>query len=641
VGNLSSTERRAGGGRAPSQILPQARGGYWACLIAFFVLVTALFTYPLLLHLGDSIPGAPALDAFDQWYEVWWLKHSLFEQGISPTFNPDIFYPYGYPMLAARHNALANSILTLPLSLAAGATVAYNLVSLATFVLSALGAYLLAFYHTRRRTAGVVAGIVFAFCQYRIFALNTGHFPPLGTQWFPFLFLYLEKTMRVRQKAAAVMSALFYSLSALASLYYVPMAGIVVVLYVLVRARPWRAYWISPRFWYCIVTFGATVLVLCGPLLYPTLQLHLSGRYAPIPIQGTWISASPLDFLVPNVFHPLFGKYVLPHYVRNSHGNFVSLGVIPLVLMVIGLWRNRARFASVYKWLVVLSILLAMGPVLQLGGRPVYLAVPSLVEKAFTLAMTFMSKRLALNATTFYWELWVKDAIYIPLPNMLLYWFVPFFNLANYVSRFGVFAAMATAVLAGAGAARLIDAMRGDRFSNWHRPALTALLVGLLLFELFPAPLPFGLSALRPQSADEWLAKQEGDFAVMKYPLAMALLGTAHWSTVIHGKKIVYGYGSFVPRTFTDNLELLTQFPAARSLSLLRQWGVRYVLVYPLAYGGAWPGLSAQIEASPELRQVIDLQEAARWSGDRVLGHLPGYEPWFVADRVVIYEIVK
>jgi hypothetical protein len=614
----------------------------WVLPLACFLVISILMNYPVVTHLGDSVPGLP-MDNFDFVHEIFWWKYSLFQPGASPFVDPRIFYPYGYPMIAARHSTSVNTLLTVPLSLVTNEVVAYNGLVLFSFVFSALGAYLLAFYLTRSRLAGLVAGVVFAFCPYRTFALHCGLLNVLQTQWLPFLFLFVEKTIRDRRPKSGFCSGFFYALTMLSGLQYALMTLVVMVIYVLVRARPWRAYLADRRVWTCLLIFASTVLTVAGPVLYPSVLLHLTHTYGSLTIQASGISASPTDFLMPSVFHPLWSKYLIPYYVRNSHTSFVALGVVPLVLMLVALWRNRSRSVRVYGLLLASSILLALGPNLQVGGQTVYIPVPSLIERAFTGVMTFLSKHVALNPTRFYWTLWVKDAIYVPLPSMLLYLFVPFFHLMNYPVRFAVFAALAIAVLAGAGISRLFvrlcSQVQGVSRS-WSRACLTLVVIGVILFEYLAVPPPFGMCKIRPQPTDEWLAKRPGDFAIMKYPLSRAFQGTSNYGVQVHGKNIVYGYGSFIPRTFRDQMDVLDRFPEPDCVDLLKEWGVRYVLLYSQSYGQAWAGLEQNVAANHTLRYVTTIQEEPIWTGDRLLKYLPEQSWLFVVDTVYVYEIV-
>ena len=609
----------------------------WIVVVALFTGLALVMTYPLVLVLGKAMAGPPG-DNFEYLYEVWWLKQALFERHTSPFFNRDLFYPFGYQVITARHHSLLSTVLSLPLSLLSNTVVAYNTVSLLSFVLSAVGMYLLVFYLTRSRAAGVISGIIFAFCPYRLFRLHVGHLPLLQTQWFPFLFLYIERTIQNPRPSQACMSGLFYALIVFSSPYYAYMVLIPLLVYVLVRARPWRRYWLGRDFWACILIFVGMALATAGPLVYSLAKMYAKGHAVLSPVQGTWISASPVDFFVPSFLQPLWGKYLLSYYIRCSHENIVSLGVIPLLLTAVALWRSRSRPAVVYSVVFATSFILALGPFLRWGRGPLYLPVPSWLERGFTVVMTLLGKRLALNPTNFYWKLWVKDSIYVPLPTLLLYLFLPFFTPMSYPSRFAIFATLAVSVLAGIGASRLLlHRNPGKPGTGW---CLAVLVAGLILFEFAAVPPPFGMSVVRAQPVDQWLAAQQDDSTVMLYPLDKAITGPALYATAIHGKRVAYGYGGLYPRAFVEKMPVLSHFPAEECIALLKQWGVRYILVCSTSYGESWPQLERSIAASPQLRYVTKIQQEPVSRGDRLLRQIPEYSAWFVVDQVFIYEIV-
>ncbi len=107
-----------------------------------YVLLALVMTYPLVLHLGSSIPG----DGFDGWqnyWNLWWVKTALLDLHQSPYFTHYLYYPAGYSLLFHTLN-IFNSFLSLPVQLAWGLAASYNFVVLFSFVMGGYGAYLLA-----------------------------------------------------------------------------------------------------------------------------------------------------------------------------------------------------------------------------------------------------------------------------------------------------------------------------------------------------------------------------------------------------------------------------------------------------------------------------------------------------------------
>jgi hypothetical protein len=249
-------------------------GVCWA-ITGAFAMLSAAMTWPMVAHLGTRVLGPPAPgDSFYYLFLLRWLKDGVFGKVAASRllWNPNMFYPYGYN-LALSETTLSNTLLALPLTALLGEVVAYNLVLFASFVLSGLGAYLLVLRHTRNRSAAFLSGVVFAFSPYRLSHLGAGHLPLMGTQWLPFLLLYLDKTVGELRMSNAALAALFYVLGALSSWYYAYMFALAGLTFVLLRSRPWRKHLFERRFMLRAVVFVLAVVLSVGPLADLCLSL--------------------------------------------------------------------------------------------------------------------------------------------------------------------------------------------------------------------------------------------------------------------------------------------------------------------------------------------------------------------------------
>ncbi len=222
-----------------SQRMGSAQTRFW--VLVLFVILSLLMTYPLVLHLRTAVPGPP-WDNFVWLYDLWWFRHSIVDLGQWPTYNPGIFYPYGYD-LRLSETMLANKVLIAPILFWGDEVLAYNVLLLLGFILTGYATYLLLAYLTGNPYAAVVGGAIFAFCPYRMHAMAAGWLPLLSTQWIPLTFLYLERTLRERKARYALAAGLFRALNILSSWYYLYVVGAFAVIYVLVRLWPWRMAW--------------------------------------------------------------------------------------------------------------------------------------------------------------------------------------------------------------------------------------------------------------------------------------------------------------------------------------------------------------------------------------------------------------
>ncbi len=609
------------------------------------MVLTPIMTYPQVLHLAEAVPGPP-WDNFVWLYDIWWFKHALFDAQVSPWFNPQMFHPFGYDV-GLSETILASKSLGLPITFLAGEVVTFNVLVLVSFVLSGLAMYLLVFRLTGNAGVGILSGAIYAFAPYRVHALAAGWIPLLPTQWLPLTVFYVDKALGERKARPGAMAGLFAALCALSSWYYAYMLAVMLPVYVLVRARPWRASLRDPGMWRALAAFAVVVVFLTGPIAARAIGLG-SATWS-LGYADRW-SASLDDFLLPNVYHPLWGDIFLAarsevrEYPWYAPG-FIYLGIVPLGLAACAALRSPTRAVQSALVIGLSSSVLALGTTLHVFGRRVYLPVPAVVEEGFSRLMIVLAGKWALYRAT-YSSLRAANAIPIPLPGFLAYLFLPLFSAMRHWYRFGIITTLAVAILAGVGAAWLLP-----RLARRWQPFALATLVLLVLLDFLPAPLPYGLSYTTTQPVDRWLAAQDGDFAIMQFPLVRALNGPMLYRSIVHGKKMAYAHGTFYPPAYVEAEKTLGRFPEAAALDMLASWGVRYVLVGSRSYaegwgdlpGQTWEAVSDAINASGRLRLAQVFREEEFWRHERVSAILRHELPPvpISADEVYVYELVR
>jgi hypothetical protein len=582
------------------------------------------------------------IDSFEYLYKVWWYKHALFDLQVSPFFDPSIFYPFGYHV-AMTELTLSNIIPALPLTAFFGEVIAYNLTMLSSFALSGLGMYLLVFHLCGSKMAGLVSGVVFAFCPYRMAQIGGGHLPLMGTQWLPLLLLYLDRMITRRRGMDAFMAGLFYALGALSAWYYAYMFAMAGILYVLLRGKPWKESLFRREFALCAVIFALVTLVLVGLPLLQVVSAQMGGsRWWSLQYVDRF-SASPLDFVYPNVLHPLWGHWLMTRYRQGIPESILYLGLTPLALSLIALRHQKGRTRRAVAWMSLAFAVLALGTTLHWRNAPLYVAVPDWLERIFTIGMNLLTKRLALYPISSY-SLRMEGAVYLPLPALLLYLYLPFFNSMRVWSRFGLITVFGVSVLAGMGLLELHSRIKyGTARVNClgvRQLVVTASVVLVVLLEFAAFPYALGTSSTQARPVDQWLAAQDGDFTIMEYPLIKAVSGRSLYSIRTHGKRIGFGQSTLFPEYFVEHRPVLEQFPSRDSIALLEQWEVRYVLVGARSYGTEWPEIERDLASSPDLRHVLSLDDLPIYEGDRVLHLMPGAERTFIVDRIHVYEVL-
>jgi hypothetical protein len=208
--------------------------------------------------------------------------------------------------------------------------------------------------------------------------------------------------------------------------------------------------------------------------------------------------------------------------------------------------RFRSSEARFYGYLLGLSFLLSLGPIIHFNGR----------EIAYG-------------------------------PYLLLYKWVPGFDGLRVPARLVVMMHLAVSVLAGYGLAWLL----GRIHSSGKRLLLGSGFALLVLIEYasFPISMPSVPVGRDFPQVYTWLAQQPGDFAILEIPLPnrpeeifqdapYVFFSTYHW------KKLVNGYSGFIPPGYTRLYqEELRDFPSEETLRRIQQLGVHYVIVH-LAY---------------------------------------------------------
>jgi len=618
--------------------------GEHALALALFALTSVIMTWPLVAHLNTAVPGPPG-DNLEYVWKMWWFKRALLDFGQSPMFNPDVFYPVGYP-LALSETTVVHTVLGIPLTALWGEIAAYNLVSLGSFVLAGLGTYLFLRFVGCGFASAICGGLIYAFCPYRMSHLSAGHLPLLGTGWMPLLLLGIEKVVRAPSWRRGVSVGLCYGMLSLSSWYYAVIGGLLALAYVLVRCRPWKSRLLRWSLIRAMLLAGVVALLVIAPMALPVAQQYARGEASydySLAYVDRW-SSSPLDYLWPNAMHPVWGSALTNAYYQNINENLLYLGAVALALAAIGLarrWRQEPTRAVLV--IGVAALALSFGTSLHIGGAPVYLRVPPAVEYQFSRLMYVLTGRLALNKVD-YGSMRRAGEIMLPMPGLLAYLFLPLANAMRVWTRFGVVVVLAVSAFAGLG----VDALL-DRRTRVERAALSAMIAILLLVDFWVAPAPFGHTRVVAQPVDRWLSQQP-KAAIVSYPYEKTWYGWMLYPQRVSGQSIAYGYGTFTPSAFREHAEVLADWPSQQALDRLQALGIRYVLAGAASYGDDWPRVSIAMR-DLGLEVVSSFEDEPIYYGDRLLAQVrpsedvpstelvSGDKSMYLTDTIYVYSV--
>ncbi len=596
-------------GRADALMTPTNRSklSVLVLIVLFFAVSTIVMTYPLSIHPATCVPnlGDPLLFA----WMLSWLTDAIVAHPFD-LFQANAFFPFP-DTLAFTDAPLGMLPIAAPVIWLTGNPVlAVNIASLAGFFLSGLGAYLLSWHLTRNVGAGVIAGIVFAFCPYRF--AHLGHLQLLTAQWIPLALFFLHRGLEGRRRRDFFGFGACFVLEMLSSIYYALYLTLAVALFALYFAA------ISPR--RHAVEFLlklAAVSVCAGLVLIPYFQPYWR-------VQKTYGLHRPLSDLI--LFSADLRDYlaVPPGNIVGGVG-FVSAspehclfpGLGPILFAVIGLFiipprRNRAGLAH------------EEGGISSEPEPQPWFRLNISQSQGFYLALAACGFVLSLGPTLQVFG----HQTGITLPYIIIYNYVPGFDALRSVSRFGVMVFMAIAILAGEGFDRIVDGMSLGRLGRWSRIVVTGAMAFMVMSEYASFPVNFKSIEVGPQvpRVYRWLAHQEPGEAVLEFPFAPNLQTNARYEyfSAYHRRLIVNGYSGFFPPQYREMISILWQFPAGDSVGLLRAVGADLLIIHEDRYRpDEYKKLHSQMAANPELLAVQSFgrdhvyRVRARTGGDR------------------------
>lgn len=499
--------------------------------LLLYILATAVLLFPLSLELADHVPDWG--DPLENTWALAWGGRALLTNPLE-LYNANIFYPYPNS-LAFSESQLASAVLGLPILLATNNPIlAYNFVFFAAFVLSGFNMYLLAYDVTKQRGGALVAGFAFAFWAYKFNHIS--HINLVTLQWLPLVLLALRRSLTQDRLIFPILFAVTLILQALSSWYAALMTLLAVALYIVYELVVQRRKW-NVRRWVTFAVCFALALAPIALIALPYFQVSRELDFSRSLQDAERFSARPLSFVSVSTFNWLY-QDLLPKAV----GEALFPGALVVLFAILGLGKKYA-FADRAFWIfgILFFGLVAFGPIFQL-----------------TSTLEFPS----------------------PLYR-LLYEVVPGFQGTRAPARFFVIGMLGLCLLAANGF-RSLTSHLSPRISN----ALLVLALGVLAIEYAALPIrtvPIEANAQIPP-VYAWL-KQQPAGNVIELPILpgeIEPITRAMYFSIDHGRATPLGYASFIPTTQNDFLNTLNtalETPSSRVTNLLREFGVRYVIV--------------------------------------------------------------
>ncbi len=481
------------------------------------MLLAVLHTWPLTLSPGYY----SRLDSADANLNTWaiaWVAHTL-PGHPGQLFDAPIFHParltfaYSEPLIV--QGMLAKPVL----ALGGSPVLAYNLVLLAGFVLTAFAASLLVLGLTGEFWAALVTGSLAAFNAHMLTRLP--HLQAMHLEFLPLAIVTLDRIAARGRMRDALLLAVAVTLQALTSIYSLVFTAWSLAWAAAARGMSDTSRW---RFLALIVLAAFVCGLLLSPVLYPYYLLaHESGLVRTVG-ESRLFSSTWTDYLYTGarVHYGIWSH----RFDASADANFP--GIVATLLALLALTRlQQDRHVRMAASMAVGAVLLSVTP--RLPG--------------------------------FEWA-------HSHLPGL---------SAIRGYSRAGQFALMAVALLAGFGVARLRDWWSSRK--GW--PLVGAALVVLVNLEALRAPLsyvPFrGVPAIYGTLAATGTGVIElpmpGPGAEFKNAPYL-VNATSHWLPMVNG------YSGFTPRGFMDIYRGMRRFPDDWSIAWLRRNRVNRIVVH-------------------------------------------------------------
>jgi len=515
-------------------------GAREVALVALGAIVFAIvMNWPLILNLGETIP-LDLGDPMPQAWQVAWGGHALLHQPLH-FFDANQYWPFSQT-LAFSDALIGYAPAGLFGSGPYAAVVRYDLLFLFAYALAFFGAYLLARELGLSRTAAVVAGVAFAFAPSRI--EQDGHLQVISSGGIPLALALGARAFRLRSPWAMLGAwvvalwqvSLGFSLGLPFGYLLFLLVAIAVAVW-LYRGRP-----ALDRRLVAAAAVGGLIFAIGTGLLSIPYQ-DVADRFpqatrSPEVVAG--YSGQPEAFISASEENLIWGPITATFRDDLSSIPEQTLfpGLLAVCLAIAGAtWRGWPRALRIGLAVAVIAI-----SVLALGFEP---------EGGL---------------------LW---------PDRILYDLLPGWHGIRTPGRLVTFSSLALALLAAAGAQRLLLALAGRRI---RAATATAAIAGLaLLVAIEGRGLPFdptntlaqpvmpeapptpagapaprlNLPALRPEDNRRYLLWSSAGFA-----------------------KMINGRSSTIPEFSTDLIESMDDFPSRATVEHLRRVGVNSVIVH-------------------------------------------------------------
>lgn len=519
----------------------------WAVLldrvgpILFYIVLVAIFTWPLLTQLETHIPGTES-DAFVHLWVFNWFGQSI-ASGTNPLQTNQLFFPIGVSLL--NHNvAWFNIAVWFLLQPFMGLAPAYTLTLLLFLAFNGYALFLFVKDLTHSRLASLLAGVIGTTWPFITTQLQHPNLIIIG--FVPLTLRHLRRFILHKKKRDLAAVVIFICLLGSIRVQLLLISLLLIGFYVLYLLRQTKQF-TSKEIWRPFGVAGLFTAVGLSPFVFPLLWYQLTrDNPGDLFAQNLFFEFTDLaHYLLPSHYHPLWGDAIRQLDSVPFQVPFLGYTVLSLSLLSLIVKRRAALFWGV---MALFFMILALGPALEIGGN-----------RLFTMPY-----------------IWLYEHIIIPIlraPN-----------------RFNILLPIPFGIMAALGFSWLETRFQKYRFflGGW------ALLLVLILFEFWMTPFP-GL----PLTVPNWyqtVAQDSDTYGLVEIPMDLQHEEIYMLYQITHGKAMVEGNVARPPReayAFINEVPLLhhldlvnPNLPPAKDinisaqLEMLASADIRYIVLH-------------------------------------------------------------
>jgi hypothetical protein len=521
---------------------------------AICVFLAIVHTWPLATAPGTLSRNDNGDAQLNEWIMAW-VAHQL-PRAPTRLFDANIFYP-ARDTLAFSEPLIVPALMGAPLQwLGASPVLVFNIVLIAGFALTGWATSALIESWTGSRSAGLLAGSMFAFNTHTLTRL--AHIQGIHTWGLPLALLAADRIITRTLLRDTAWLAIWMSAMAYTSGYLLVFASVMIAVVVIARVGDW-----SRRPVRVLAAFGLAAALACIASLPVYLPYHRVARD-----QGMVRSLANVAEYSATLKGYLAASGRIHFYTwsggffRDPVDSFFP-GIIVIAFTVLALWHafrsgETVEAQPTSRRVLMLSAIAAAGLILSLGTRtPVY--------------------------------------------GWLFHVFPPMQGLRA-AARFGNLFLLGMACLAGIGLAGLLRRLPPRRAA-----IVAATVVALANVESLRAPFEYtrfeGIPGIYSLVADE-----PGRVVLAETPFfppqavfenaGYVLASTAHW------RPLMNGYSGYVPGPYRQYAASFWFFPEDFAIQEMRKAGVTHIMVHPQRFYQDAAKVMEKVAASPYLERL-------------------------------------